>query len=89
MVALVFVSVVGIWQANPDTLKFQPFLLNGSKGVRKYLILFPVPPLVVNCNRRFYQCQEKDFQPFLLYLFYFWFNTPDTEALNHNIIAKS
>jgi hypothetical protein len=31
--ALTFVIVVGIWEANPDTLRDQPFLLDGSKGV--------------------------------------------------------
>ena len=32
--ALAFVVVVGIWMANPDTLRDQPFLLDGSKGVK-------------------------------------------------------
>ena len=31
--ALCFITVVGIWKANPETLKAQPFLLDGSNGV--------------------------------------------------------
>jgi hypothetical protein len=35
--ALTFVVIVGIWRANPDTLRDQPFLLDGSKGVNRQL----------------------------------------------------
>ena len=31
--ALAFITIVGIWKANPETLKSQPFLLDGSNGV--------------------------------------------------------
>ena len=32
--ALGFIIIIGIWKANPETLKTQPFLLDGSNGVR-------------------------------------------------------
>ena len=32
--ALAFITIVGISRANPETLKAQPFLLDGSNGVR-------------------------------------------------------
>lgn len=31
--ALCFITAVGVWKANPETLKNQPFLLDGSDGV--------------------------------------------------------
>ena len=31
--ALTFIIIVGIWKSKPETLKNQPFLLDGSNGV--------------------------------------------------------
>ena len=40
--ALGFIIIIGIWKANPETLKTQPFLLDGSNGVRSKFFLICV-----------------------------------------------
>ena len=47
--ALGFITIVGIWKANPETLKAQPFLLDGSNGVRISLLMHPV---LAFCKKR-------------------------------------
>ena len=44
--ALGFITVVGISRANPETLKAQPFLLDGSNGVRNRKNIDFLPELV-------------------------------------------